>query len=700
MLKFVYESALLAAVAAATLTACGGGGGGSGGGGGGFGGFGATDLSAVTTTAAVAPSTTGSAGSAGTTSTGVVAPAGSPAVVNSVVDGAGTVSAAAYKATASQMSKDGGLNYRYGPSAATYNASTAGVPTLFKRTDNVSRCNGSGQNCLTTWQVGGPRVPGDGVNNPGSSGLYSTNQANVTFVADNPAVRVGVGDLQVSAFELNTFSQSPQLPWQNQAAANSNGGLDSFTIAQYKVDGQLSTDGESRPVAAARCGGRVGFCSSSVVAFQNGLLGTAGSNTAHNRATVKLAANKVPTSIAMTNNSEFALVTVWDTAAVKGQLAVVALAGLCDGCTPGGPTYEWWNEWEQTYPGLPNMGNIAFMKVLGYVDLPDMKAPTEVAVTTGLDQFATVAGGGAFIGRQMTPLTDGNKRGTFAAGGANNGRYAKAGVAVVVSKEEQKVTFVDLKPLFNYVNNVYFGSGSTSTFTNLGQADNQWPHTFANAPQQMPTVIKTVTLDQRPTAVRTTVYGSPARAWVATQESGAAQASVRIFDLGGYASGSSGATGSAAQIAEKGRVAVGRNPTSLAISKGEPNDSNIESINRQVIVTSRGDRKVQWVRFAADGNSGSVVRELRDSRLVDPIAAEDIDNFANVGNTMSVADYDGKKLANYRYGPVIFADRGSQWACQPPGGCPVQGTGGVDLEFGGSFAFQGKPFHINASNVP
>ena len=437
MLKNVYGIALLTA-ATVILSACGGGGGGGSGGGGSLAGFGATDLSAVTNAATPTASTQAAAPA------GVAAPAGSPAVSNSVVDAGGTVSAAAYKATAALMGKEGGLNYRYGPSAASYGVATSSLPTLFKRNDNFSRCSGNGQNCLTSWQVGGPRNPGDATNDQVAAGSYSTNQANVAFVADNPTLRVGVGDLQVSAFEFNTFSQSPQLPWQSTAAANSNAGLDSFTVAQYKVAGLLSTDGESRAVASARCGGQTGFCASSVVAFQNGLLGTAGSNTAHNQATVKLAANKVPTAIAMTNHSEFALVTVWDTVALKGQVAVVALAGLCDGCIPGGATYDWWGEWEQTYPGLPNMGNIAFMKVLGYVDLPaDMKAPTEIAVTTGMDQFKTT-NAGRFVGRENTPLTEAGKRQTFASGGINADKYAKAGVAVVISKEEQKVAFLDL----------------------------------------------------------------------------------------------------------------------------------------------------------------------------------------------------------------------------------------------------------------
>ncbi|OUL97927.1 hypothetical protein A8M77_34420 [Variovorax sp. JS1663] len=256
------------------------------------------------------------------------------------------------------------------------------------------------------------------------------------------------------------------------------------------------------------------------------------------------------------------------------------------------------------------------MKLLGYVDLPGMNAPTEIAVTTGFDQFQTaLPGSGEFMGQSNSPLTDGAKRASFSGSGANANRYAKAGVAVVISKSEKKAAFIDLKPLFTYVNGVYFGSGPTE-FTNLGQADNQWPYTFANKPQQTPTVISTVTL------------------------------------------------------------------------------------NQQVLVASRGDRKIQWVRFAADGNSGSVVREFRDQRMTDPVAVEDADNFASDNMVLSVADYTGKAISNYRYGAVVFANRGGSWSCQPPGGCPVQPTSGVNVEFGGSYAVEGRPFTVRTANVP
>ncbi|GAA4342655.1 hypothetical protein GCM10023165_24480 [Variovorax defluvii] len=628
------------------------------------------------------------AGGAGNAGTGTGSGAGTQAPTNptqEVIDNSGNPAGDAYRAIAAQFGKTAGVEYRYGQPAA---ADNTGIPLLHERPDQTMSYHAG------TWQVGGPVLA--------DAGLYSTNQAHIGFVADDPNTRVGVGDLTITAIDHNTFTQKPQLPWQNAAAWDGSAGRNNYNITTYKAAGLVGSD----PVAVARCGGRTGFCATSLVAFSNGLIGTAGSNTANNRATVKLPANKVPTSIAITNTSEYALVTVWDTTALKGQVAVISLAGLCNNCDPYNPNggnatgirnttydrwYDWWHEWFGVYPGLPNMGNIAFMKVLGYVDLPGMNAPTEIAVTTGFDQFQTALAdkGGEFMGQTYSPLTDGAKRATFAAGGQNYDRYAKAGVAVVISKSEKKAAFIDLKPLFTYVNGVYFGSGPTE-FTNLGQADNQWPYTFANKPQQTPTVISTVTLDDRPTAVRTTIFGPNHRAWIAT-ESG----SLRIYGLGNVPSGTT-----AGDVVERSRVQIGKNPTSLAISKIDPADRSFEPLNRQVLVASRGDRKIQWVRFSADGNSGSVVREFRDQRMVDPVAVEDADNFASDNMVLSVADYAGKKISNYRYGSIVFANRGGSWSCQPPGGCPVQPTGDVNVEFGGSYAVDGRPFTIRTANVP
>ena len=83
--------------------------------------------------------------------------------------------------------------------------------------------------------------------------------------------------------------------------------------------------------------------------------------------------------------------------------------------------------------------------------------------------------------------------------------------------------------------------------------------------------------------------------------------------------------------------------------------------------------------------------------MADPIAVEDGDNFATMNNLLTVADYTGAALRNYRYGPVIFADGK---ACASATSCPVTPTGSIAIEYGGAMNVPGKPYQIRTANVP
>ena len=651
------------------LAACGGGGGG---GGGGFGAVGlgttaSTSTEAATTTTANAPTPVTTA---------------DPAIPNNVLDGTGNFDPAAYRATASMMGKDGGIAYRYGPSPADYgNADKLdNLPTWGQRKDTafVSDQKGGDRPCKPetcgTWQVG---------DYSSDVGGYSSNFGHVAFVPDAPGARVGFSGLAISSQSNSVFSQKPELSWTLYGD-----GLDEVNAQNYKQNGKDA----SNPVAVGRCYGRPGWCLSSIMVWQNGLIGVAGNPTAKNQATAQLAANKVPTAVAVSNSSEFAFITVWDTVALRGEIAVVALGGLCDRCTPSSPSgSSWWGEWNALYPGLPNIGNVAYMKVLGYVPLPaDMKAPTDISVTTGVDRGAYLQAGvpGYDSPFQLTLSSAGN-RNKFKDGGEHFNTYAKTGVAVVVSKSEQKVAFVDLKPLFQYYKNMYFGSdGNFGLTANIGAGDGDWPRTFAGAAEQTPTVIKTISLGSRPTAVKAYLWGANKRAWVATQDG-----KLRIFNLGDYPSTG---TGSAASIAEGGSVDVGVNPTNIAYPKEKAGGTVYTAgWTNELIVTSRGMRQVSWVRLAGDGNSGSVVRKLNDTRLADPISAEDTDNHSTESYVLSVTDYGGKALRNYRYGPVIMHNYSGQ-RYDMLGGSDGSGR----FEYGGAYDFPGKPFQVTGANIP
>ena len=661
-MKVIKTSALFALLLA--LGACGGGGSGGTANGAPSSGSGTTSGSgagagvgaespSVNTTPPPAPSAT-------TPATVPVAPSGS-ATSGDIVNSAGQIDPSAYVAMAAKLSTSDGITYRYGSAAGAVQA-----PTWHKRNDNPKpSCIPEGGD----WQVGNVNcTPGD----------YFSNSGNVLFVADDPAKRVGVSDFKLLIQSYNTLSQRPE--------------------AASVDDDYAVRAGTKAPVAASRCYGRPGWCLVSMIAYQDGKLVTGnGGNTGRNYAMTQLPANKVPTGVALTNSNEFALVTVWDTAAVKGQIAVVALAGLCNGCTPSAPDKgDYWGEWGAVHPGLPNLGNTAFMKVLGYVDLPEsMRAPTEISATTGWDPWVNVirdAGGNNTTAYKMA-LSNETNRQSFVNG--NNVRtYAKGGVAVVISKSEKRAAFVDLKPLFDYYKSMYFGAKADfDKTTSVGTADNQWPYAFSQLPDSVkPRVVQTLDLGTKPTAVKTTLWGNNLRAWIATQEG-----NVSLFNIDGYGNGSG-----TSNFARTSYIPVGANPVSISYYRGDGNTR----ANDTALVLSRGDKAIRWIDFSSDHNSGTVrPNVLTDSRLVDPVGIEDNEYHGTEARVVSVADYGGKMLRNYRYGPVIFwSNQGAGLACQPPAGC---GLGPNDLpvsqypfEYGGDQAIQGKAFLVTGGNIP
>ena len=569
---------------------------------------------------------------------------------DAVVDSSGSVSASNYRAIAQKIAQEDGIAYRYGsPSTATGSEVPAARSTPYPANSRYGS--------EFTWQVGGPYTTDEGD--------YSSNQGQYAFLPDAPTSHAGIGTLEFLAQRNNTFSYAPQMSW---TMSWENGLAPAGTNEYYSA---------GAPAAMGRCYGTT--CAQSVIAFANGTIGVFGSNTTPTRANLKLDAGKVPTAVAVTNGGEFALVTVWDTVNLKGQVAVIALAS--SGVH---------NDWPANYPGLHNMGTYGFMKLLGYVDLPaGMAAPTEISATTGVDVesyhriYPPTGSGtcsGTFVLQDQMPLEVEANRQTFMAGGCNYGNYAHGGVAVVVSKSEGKAAFINLKPLFDYYQSMYFGDIANFRQTaNLGQAANQWPYPFTAAPVQMPTVIKTVDLGKRPTAVKVSLWNSH-RAWIATEDG-----TLQIYSLGNYASNGAASPG---DIALKGSGVVGKNPTALAYSKQDPQ----YDVDR-LIVVSRGDNKIQWLDLSGDGVR--VLRTLQDSRLKDPVWAEDNDAHGTASYVLTVADYNGKQVSNYRYGPVIFTTNVGG-ACQPPSGCGMAGQ----FEYGGSFAVPGKVFQVTGGNVP
>lgn len=89
---------------------------------------------------------------------------------------------------------------------------------------------------------------------------------------------------------------------------------------------------------------------------------------------------------------------------------------------------------------------------------------------------------------------------------------------------------------------------------------------------------------------------------------------------------------------------------------------------------------------------------MQDSRLNDPIAIEDTDNHGTESYILTVADYKGKTIHNYPYGPVIMWTYPEAIApCPKPNGCLLSGN--QPFEYAGGFKLPGKPFHMGGSNI-
>ena len=179
---------------------------------------------------------------------------------------------------------------------------------------------------------------------------------------------------------------------------------------------------------------------------------------------------------------------------------------------------------------------------------------------------------------------------------------------------------------------------------------------------------------QRPTAAIASLAGGvKARALVASEDG-----KVGVYTVGGLATVDPAAPEDIARACE---VQVGRNPTCLAYQKGGAST---------FLAVSRGDREIAWIKHTE--KDASVIRRLRDARLADPVFAEVSDTHGIQTPLVTVADFKGRKVLNYRYGTLVFATQGGAKFGMGP-------DGQDEFECGGLLEFPGSPFCISATNV-
>ncbi len=409
----------------------------------------------------------------------------------------------------------------------------------------------------------------------------------------------------------------------------------------------------AEPLAIGR--GKITWSNNGIIAFRNGLIGAVGSgNSSDDFPFVKLDAGKVPTDVAVTNNDEFALVTVWDTTACKGQIAVIAL-----------------QQRDGYLFALPNEGFFAGMKLLGYVDLP-IAAPTRINASNDFGLYMSFSSKDA-----ESELATQAGRDKWMSSSDVQHTAAKAGVALIASRDENKVVVLDLEPLFQYYRSMYMTTQANyDRTTNVGPAADQWPFAFSFASESMPIVVEVLDVE-KPASV---VVGYPIgdrgftdidfakKAYVATVDG-----NLTAYDLGGLS-----VVGPATKLQPLASMTTCKNPTRVFYSAAGASRDGL-------VFACRGDRAIQFI----DGG-GAKVRTLEDSRLADPVAVSVGD--ARGASVITVADFAGKKVVNYLNGPV------NAWGDKIFGGVGADGL--AEFEFTGALSLSGNAFSVSAAEVP
>jgi hypothetical protein len=510
---------------------------------------------------------------------------------------------------------------------------------------------------------------------PGSDSDYWSDTGQVGYVPDDPVNDPGLDRIQTFAYYNRAFAISPRPDYPS-------GKQHSDPQTRESNYAEMNGSAPRQPVAMVRGYGMQQ--NEQVMVYRDGLFAVAGMQTSRAGSErpypgFKFPSNKVPRAIAVTTSNEFALVTIWDTDRHQGQLAVVALEGKFL------PFHTW------PYMGLPNQGSFSSFKLLGYVDLP-MASPNAVAAASN----GLWRGPSSTDGRVLSQidLADDGKR-KLIYDGDWQFVVAKNGYAIVSSTEENKAVIVDLTPLFTYMRESYLSSSTSfaQTVAARGGSPQEFPQTFDVNPAIKPKVIWQSTLAQ-PTAV---LAGQELDRWSKDRFKAyvaSRNGTVHIIDASPLMVRNSWEI--RGELKEIGTVQVGRNPVSMAFARhGDsnlpliPNDStgaqrSPDSTNNLFYVACRGERSIDTV--VTWQGQGQMYRRIKDSRMGDPVAV----SVAVRGNIVTVADYAGKKLLNFRIGNIYDSRNKKNY----PVGDPA-----YDFEFGGEMPLLGSPFLVNTANL-
>jgi hypothetical protein len=342
--------------------------------------------------------------------------------------------------------------------------------------------------------------------------------------------------------------------------------------------------------------------------------------------------------------------------------------------------------------GLPNQASVSAFKLLGYVDLP-IGQTLRVAAAANGRWGGPSATAGKTLGK-MDLSEPGTLKNLYSGGWS--GTVAIAGYAVVISRDESKLTVVDLSPVFKYIRESWLSSAESfqATTQARGEAPEQWPNTFAVRAEILPRVILTKDIT-RPVSV---ICGHHVERWSTDRYKfhvGLEGGELSIWDASSLMARSDWHR-RGTEIAELGRMFVGENPIGLAFARRNegqgsallPKDGKQkgDGQNNVLWVACRKARKV--VEVVTVGGKGDVLRTLEDKRLQDPV---DVCTAVR-GPIVLVCDFRGKQVVGFRVGTV--ADR----RAKPPISYKVtdEKTG---WEITGVLPVPGYPFAITSENV-
>ncbi len=597
----------------------------------------------------------------------------------------GTINWSEYRNVAQNYHKLEMIDYRFGPKFTDFHQGEDVFPTIYQPSaDGIIR-KGAGSWCRinpdadgdpgAAWMTSGQMIFAPDIDAPSEYRFGSSNMRNsdgvISSVDNGLCMRIRA-EWIADWWNRNNIS-TPTTPAVKEYYENSEGKLPLPPIATARGVGGASVTG--------------------FLAFQNGLIGIAGTGNdgytseGYQYLSAQLGPGKVPTAMAVTNNNEFVLVTLWDIEIRKGQLAILAVKNR-----QNAQETRW-------YWGLPGWPVVKGIKLLGFVDLP-FAAPNAVDVTVS----TALGNTRGHNDNQQDDLNNPSVRNTWFSlewnkfGDLKWKQTAQSGYAIVSSRAENKVALIDLRPLLAYYRKMYLTTQSLHDQTkNEGLSSQQWPYDFTKAPEQIPVVAKVLTID-KPTSVATGNWWNTAKtprsvledepfqplmtAYIASMDG-----TVRMYDVNSLIDPKSPA---AIPDQPFRSFQVGRNPVQMF-------HGFYSTSNDDLFIVSRGDRAIHYAHY-----NGHIKSILRDSRLKDPVSVGVSTNGAGFGGSgpekamyvhvMSVMDFGGKQVVNY------MVNDGFNWNGE---GLKFQNPSGEVLDFmhGYSNPVHGHPFMCTFDEV-